>query len=119
MLSNVIQSVWVAVISMPPRRGGPAAAVGLGCGVGATATGAPVGAAAGVGPVLTGGAASGARRAQAANPKVAIEPTNPPSTCRRVTVRMRLSFPHYVCWSSVRHSHVGADVGRAPGASHR
>src|SRR5690348_8519300 len=90
MLSKVIQSVWVAAMSMPPRRGGAAAA---GAGVGAatvgaaTETDAAVGA--GFGTGAAGEVASGARRVQAAKPNAATDPTILQTTCRRVNASMR------------------------------
>src|SRR5919108_4660046 len=102
MLSKVIQPVWVAVMSMPPRFGAPA---GVGAAA-ATETEAGVGAA-GVGAGFAtggGGAASGARRAHAARPSAATEPAVAAMNRRRLSARMLIS---------------SASVDRAPGASHR
>src|SRR5579884_3995674 len=105
MLSKVVQSVWVAVISMPPRVGVPA---GVGAGAAAAATETVVGA--GVGAALTVGAgagadASGARRAHAARPSAANEPT------LAVMKRRRLSRPRDMFPPTQNHVGVAVDPG--------
>src|SRR5713226_3381049 len=95
MLSKVIQSVCVAVSRVPPRRGVPTAAAGVGATTDTEATvgravgaAAPAGTAGAMGAVvaagaLVGAARSGVRRAQAARPSAAIEASKPLIACRR------------------------------------